>query len=64
MPREKEAYRLNLERICDYFKDEGENLNVKQVCQFTGSNYETVKKLYTFNKCNKISKAKLAMEMS
>ena len=64
MPREREAYRLNLERICEYFPNTGEMLNVKQVVEFTGNNYRTVKELYSFNSKNFISKAKLAMEMS
>lgn len=62
MPREKPAYRDNLERIKERFPDK-ELLSVSDVCEFCGKNYRTVKKLFEF-KNNFISVAKLAREMS
>ena len=62
MPREKPAYRDNLERITERFPGK-EMLTVKDVCAFCGLNNRTVKKLFEFNN-NYISVAKLAREMS
>lgn len=63
MPREKESYRDNMERICEKFPNT-ELLTKQDVQRFIGRNYKTVEKLFTFNKCNMISKAVLAREMS
>ena len=62
MPREKPAYRDNLERISERFPNK-EMLTVKDVSAFCGLNIKTVKKLFEF-KNNYISVAKLAREMS
>ena len=62
MPREKEAYRDNLERIIARYPDK-ELLTVKEVCVFLGRDYQTVKKLIPF-KNNYISVATLARCLS
>ena len=62
MPREKEAYRDNLERLCEKFPDK-ELLNVTDVMSFLGVSRRYVTKAYPF-KDNKISKATLARELS
>lgn len=63
MAREKEAYRDNLERIKEAFPDK-EILSLKETAEFTGLNWRTVKKMFSFNQFNKISVATLAREMS
>ena len=63
MAKEKASYRDNLERIIEKFPNK-EFLKVKEVMEFTGLSYPTVKKLFTFNKSNFISIATLAREMS
>lgn len=63
MPREAITYRNNLERINERFPDR-EMLRIKDVCDFTGSNYRKVRKVYPFNAEHKISKATLARYMS
>ncbi|MBE6906148.1 MAG: hypothetical protein E7476_07765 [Ruminococcaceae bacterium] len=62
MPREKEAYRDNLERIDSAFPGK-ELLTKKDVSEFTGANYKTVNRLFPF-KDNYISKATLARCLS
>lgn len=62
MSREKEAYRDNLERLCERFPDK-ELLNVTDVVRFLGVSRRYVEKAYPF-KDNKISKATLARELS
>ena len=62
MPREKEAFRDNLERLLA-FMPEREMLCMKDVSKFTGLDIKTVKKLFTF-KNNYVSKASLARQMS
>ena len=62
VPREKSAYRDNLERITKRFPGK-EMLTVKDVSVFCGLNVRTAKKLFEFNN-NYISVAKLAREMS
>lgn len=69
MPRvvisqEQEQKRLdNLERLDKAFPDK-EMLKVKEVQDYTGLCYQTVKKLFSFNKCNVISKATLSRELA
>lgn len=63
MPREKECYRDNLERIKEMYPHK-EMLNIKEVCVFCGISYNSAKKLFDFNKLNMISVAKLARMMS
>lgn len=63
MPREKDSYRDNLERIKDAYPDK-EMLSLKETADFIGLNYRTVKKMFSFNRFNKISVAMLAREMS
>lgn len=63
MPREKESYRDNLERICQALPDKGEMLSKSDVAKFTGLNHRTVAKIFSF-KGNYISKAVLARELS
>lgn len=62
MPREKPAYRDNLERIVGRFPNK-EMLTVRDVSAFCGLDSRTAKKLFEFNN-NYISVAKLAREMS
>lgn len=63
MPREKESYRDNLERIIEVFPGK-EILSVAEVVTFTGLNRGTVKKMFPFNEHNYISVATLASCMS
>jgi len=62
MPREKELFRDNLQRLDEFFPRK-EVLNVKEVMQFTGLSRNGVTKLYPFKNCF-ISKVKLASELS
>ena len=62
MPREKELFRDNLERLEEKFPGK-ELFNIKEVSEFCGIDYRTTKKLFTF-KNNFISKMKLASELS
>lgn len=64
MPREKEAFRDNLERINE-FHPNGELLNIGEVMQFTGLGYDAVKRTFKFSVNGKyISKAALARALS
>lgn len=63
MPREKESYRDNLERVHERFPDK-ECLTISDVQAFTGFGYRHVKKRFEFAKDNTISKAKLARALS
>lgn len=63
MPREAITYRDNLERINERFPG-NEMLRIKDVCDFTGSDYRIVIRVYPFNVEHKISKATLARYMS
>lgn len=64
MPREKEAYRDNLERI-NNFHPNGELLNIGDVMKFTGLGYKAVKNTFKFTTQGKyISKATLARALS
>lgn len=58
MPREKEGYRFNLERLNEFFPDH-DLLSVQDVIRFTGRNYRTVKKMFPF-KGSYISKVEFA----
>jgi hypothetical protein len=62
MSREKEAYRNNLERLCEAFPNK-EMLTQKDVAKFTGLDYRTVKRIFPFRE-SFISKATLARCMS
>lgn len=62
MPREKESYRDNLERLCQAFPNK-EMLTVKDASNFLGVDMRTTKKLLVF-KNNYISKASLARAIS
>jgi len=62
MPREKELFRDNLERL-DKFYPNKEVLNIKEVMQFTGLSRTGVVNRYPF-KNRFISKVKLASELS
>ena len=63
MPREKASYRDNLERIKEMYPDK-EMLSLQEASKFIGLDWRTVKKMFPFNKFNKISVATLAREMS
>jgi hypothetical protein len=63
MPREKESYRDNLERIKEMYPDK-EMLSLQEVAAFIGINWRTAKKMFSFNTFNYISVAVLAREMS
>ena len=63
MPREKESYRDNLERIKAAYPTK-EMLKRKEVADFLGINIRTSNKMFTFNKMGCISVAVLAREMS
>ena len=62
MAREKEGYRDNLERIKSYFPDK-EMLTNKDVQNFTGMCYRSVRKRFAFTK-GYVSTADLARQMS
>jgi hypothetical protein len=62
LPREKELFRDNLERLDKAFPGK-EMLRIKDVQDYTGLRYEIVKKLFDFNGCY-ISKVKLARQLS
>lgn len=61
MPREKELFRDNLERIDNYFPSR-ELLRKGEVVEYTGMSYKKVVKTFTF-KGNYISKVVLAREL-
>lgn len=63
MPREKPAYRDNLERIIERFPGK-EVLTIKEVSEFTGKNPRTVSKYFPIKKGLGISIATLARELS
>lgn len=62
MPREKELFRDNIERLDKAFPNQ-EMLRRVDVCKFCGINYRTAEKMFSFKNCY-ISKAKLASELS
>ena len=62
MPREKECFRDNLERISERFPGK-EMLSIKEVTDYTGLDRKTVKKLFEFRE-SYISIVKLARGMS
>ena len=63
MPKEKESYRDNLERIDAAFPDK-EMLTITDVSVYIGMCRRVTKKMFSFNRFNFISKATLAREMS
>ena len=63
MPREKEAYRDNLERICERFPNK-ELLNKKDAADFLGVSRVTVEKYVKFLPCGKVSVASFARQIS
>lgn len=63
MPREKETYRMNLERICEAFPNK-EMLTATEIARFWGKDVRTVKKAFPHMKFSGVSKAKLASYMS
>lgn len=58
MPREKEGYRDNLERLNEFFP-QTELLSIQDLIKFTGRDRSTVKKYFPF-KDNYISKCEAA----
>lgn len=54
MPREKEAYRDNLEsliKFLDYKYGDGRHLmSIKDICEYTGRSFDFVKKHYEIKK--------------
>lgn len=62
MPREKPAYRDNLERISEVYPNK-ELLSISDVARFTGLCNRVTAKRYPFKK-NFISKATFARELS
>ena len=62
MPREKELYRDNLERLDNAFPNK-ELLNQNEVSSFTGISKNNITKHFTFTK-HYISKVKLASALS
>ena len=63
MPKEKESYRDNLERLDKAFPDT-EMLTATEVSGFLGLHRQTVVKWFSFNVHKRISKCTLAREMS
>jgi hypothetical protein len=62
MPREREGFRDNMERLNEFFPNR-ELLNVSDLVSFTGRNREVVKKLFDF-KNGYISKVEVARTLS
>lgn len=63
MPREKAAYRDNLEFLLE--RSEGKAmLNCAEVSRILSIDPRTAKKLFSFNPCGKISLPTLARELS
>ena len=63
MPREKEGYRDNLERL-NRAIPERECLRKADVKRFTGWDYKTMAKRLRFNAFGEITKADLARQLS
>lgn len=63
MPREKEAYRDNLERICERYPGK-ELLSKTETAKFLGVTRVTVEKYVKFLDCGKVSVASLARQIS
>ena len=65
MPREKEGYRLNIERLNEVFGDH-DMLSIAEVAQFCGVSVSTVRRYgLKFNSLTRrISKADLARQIS
>lgn len=62
MPKEKQSYRDNLERIIAFYPGK-EMLNISEVSRFLGLSRYAVKRRFKFNQ-NYISIAALASQMS
>ena len=63
MPREKESFRDNLERLNERF--DHELLTVKEVAEFTGASRSSVLRWFTFHPItHRVSKADLARQIS
>lgn len=62
MPREREGFRDNMERLNEFFPSR-ELLNVSDLVSFTGRNRDVVKKLFNF-KNGYISKVEVARTLS
>ena len=62
MPREKELFRDNLQRLDEAFPNQ-ELLKIVDVCKYCKMKPDTAKKHFNFNG-HYISKAKLASELS
>lgn len=62
MPREKEGYRAELERIGQRFGDKQE-LSKKDVSDYTGACYRSVCKRFQFNDAGKITQSALARQL-
>lgn len=63
MPREKDGYRANLERINEAFPGR-EVLTKADLVRFEGKNFRTIVKRYKFNAFGEISKADYARQIS
>ena len=63
MPREKPAFRDNLDRLDEAFPDR-ELLSVTEVARYLGKSSQTVAKRFPFRRGLGISKATLARELS
>lgn len=63
MAREKDGFRVNLERINEVFPDR-ELLSVSDISRFEGTARDTVRKRYTFNRFGKVTKADYARQVS
>lgn len=54
MPREKEAYRDNLESLKNFLEnkygDDRHLMNVKDVCEYMGRSFDFIKKYYDIQK--------------
>ena len=54
MPREKEAYRDNLESLLEFLKNKHNDnrhlMTIKDVCEYTGRSFDFIKKHYGISK--------------
>ena len=63
MPREKEGFRLNLERINAAFPGK-ELISVPEIARYEGKDPRTIKKRYKLNRFGELSKADWARQIS
>ncbi len=61
--REKDGYRLNIELLNQRFPEK-DMLNIREVMEFTGCSYNTVRKHIRFAAMGMVTKADLARQIT